>query len=135
RERPPYPAHEDVVVRATAAEVAALERCVKVKDRTTELRELRLGEERRAAPPLERVAIDPETRTKCIFTIAFDEEGVAGEVGILAPRHGELRGIAVHATRRPLCTIEDGVGWPVVAAINDDRLPATRAFHGIDSTT
>ena len=41
-----------------------------------------------------------------------------GELGILAPEHAASREVRVFIDRRPLCTLADGEGWPIVVAVD-----------------
>ena len=90
------------------------------------------AEQRRKAPPLDFVGLDPQQRAKCLEVIPFrGGDGVSGEIGILSPEHVLARAINVYTTRRPLCRMLDGDGWPILAVVNDDSLPTNRGFDGI----
>jgi hypothetical protein len=113
------------------AEADALASLVRIQDCTSELREAQRGYERRAAPPLETLTLAPDVRAQCMFTFALEEEGLRGEVGLLRPPHAGLRGLSIHTTMRPVTTIEDGHGWPTVAAVDVAGLETTRGFDGL----
>ena len=135
----PYPASRErrAVLRLTEPEMRALANAVPLKNLTTVLRRELEGERRAAAAQLAEIALDPETRARCLAVVTVDEAGVTGEVGLLAPEHGAprgARGLSIFVTRRPLCRIKDGPGWPIAAALNDDATRPNRAFDGLLTT-
>jgi hypothetical protein len=129
---PPYPPHDGgpPILVLTTSEAAALAPHVRVTDVTDWLRRVAQGLARRRAPPLGQVALSPEIRARCIFVFQLDEEGVVGEVGLLAPAHAGSRGLMIHTTKRPLCTMADGQGWPTVAALEVAGITPNEAFDG-----
>ncbi|MCC6557588.1 MAG: hypothetical protein IT372_31940, partial [Polyangiaceae bacterium] len=141
RSAPPYPRrrYQRPVLRLSEGERDMLLKILPgLKDVTSILERDRAGEERAAAPQREAITIDAASRARCFQVIPFEEpapsgEGppATGEIGLLVPVHVVDRRIAVHVTRRPLCTIDAGEGWPLCAAINDDSLPPNRAFDGL----
>lgn len=132
---PPHPAIDDEppVIFLSPAEKEALARVLRLVDVTESLREIVLGEQRRRAPPLSEIALDDDTRRACLFVARIDVGPLSGEVGLLRPAHVGLRGIRLHHTRRPLVTLPDDIGWPMIAVVNDDSVAPTRAFTGLAS--
>ncbi|MBX3232307.1 MAG: hypothetical protein KIT84_22030 [Labilithrix sp.] len=127
---PPFP-HVELCLRLSATEALALARVFRTEDATAELRAIARGDERRAAPPRTEIVLDAATRAQCLFTIDVDEERFRGEIGLLRPRHAAARRIDLFTTMRPLVTIADPGGWPLVAALNHDALVPTPAFDGL----
>src|SRR5262249_2883803 len=107
RDPPPFPRKVfGVVLSASEAEAAVIERRVSVEDVTEKLRQQKAGDARREALPLAAMELAPEVRAQCIVTFTMSEndvEGerasVVGEVGLLAPMHEDARGIVVHTGR------------------------------------
>lgn len=125
---PPYPPHEGLVIHLAPGEQVVFGTAVVIRDATEELRTIARGIARRQAPAEGRIELTAEMRARCIFTFVFTSEGVTGEVGLLAPKHAAERLVHVRTTNRPLCTIEDGPGWPLLAVVNDDKLRPTVGF-------
>lgn len=132
---PPYPSNYETdvpILRLDLDQTGALTTVVSVVDMRATLRAELQGEIRRNAPPLETVALAPAVRGACIGTFSFERDGIRGEIGILAPAHVSLRGIAVHTTKRPVTTIPDSTAaWPMVAVLDVDDLPVTPAFDAL----
>ncbi|MBX3190946.1 MAG: hypothetical protein KF819_28380 [Labilithrix sp.] len=135
RDPAPWPVQRPGTFFLSESETQALATLVKIDDVTEALRSERLGLERRAAPPLSSLELPPETRARCMAVFAFEVEGVRGEAGVLPPSHAGARGILVHTTMRPLCTIRDGESWPTVAVVDADGIATTVAFDGIAERT
>lgn len=132
---PPHPPMDDEppVVFLWPAEKEVLARVARLTDVTASMREIVLGDQRRTAPQLSDIALDEETRRACLCVAKVHVGSLEGEVGLLAPARVGLRGIRLHHTRRPLITLPDDVGWPMVAVVNDDWIVPTRAFTGLAS--
>ncbi|MRG96992.1 hypothetical protein [Polyangium spumosum] len=130
---PPYPTAPRPCppLALTAEEIAAIRSRAVFEDVSQALRRELAAEKRRNAPPLDFVGLDAQQRAKCLEVLPFRGEGVSGEIGILAPEHAAARGIHVYTTRRPLCRMLEGDGWPLLAVVNDDHLPANKGFDGI----
>ncbi len=133
---PPYPPHDEgsPIVYLTQDERDALSPLVRFADVTSVLRAEKRGAERRAAPPVPLLALSADTRARCLGTIRMergDVEDIVGEVGILAPSQHGMRGIHVHHTMRPLATIADGEGWPIVAVVDSEEVLPNRAFDAV----
>lgn len=130
---PPHPAQPRPrpPLWLTTDEASAIQSRVLLEDVSQAVRRELLSEERRRAAPLAAIALDREQRSKCLEVVPYRGEQGEGEVGILAPEHADARGIWVHKTRRPLCRLPDGFGWPLLAVINDDSIPENRSFDGI----
>jgi hypothetical protein len=126
---PPYPDLDDerVVLRWSEREREALGRIVAVDDVTSDILRVREAAQRRCAPRRE-AAIDRGLATLARRSIAFDD--LTGEVAVLAPEAVSSRGIAVLSEGRPLCRLDDGEGWPVVAAV-DTRAEPNHFFDAI----
>ncbi len=88
-------------------------------------------EQRKQVPPLDFIGLDATQRGKTLEVVPFRGDGCSGEIGILAPEHASARSIHVHKTKRPLCRILDGDGWPLLAVVNDDAIPTNHGFDGI----
>ncbi|UQA60381.1 hypothetical protein [Polyangium aurulentum] len=134
---PPYPSsrRDRPPLFLAPDEVTALASRVKLEDASAALRREMRAEQRRNAPELSRIGLDAADRSKCLGVVPFRGDRVEGEIGILAPEHGDARGIAVHVTRRPLCRLSLDAGWPVLAVINDDTIEPNPAFDGIKGQT
>jgi hypothetical protein len=115
----------------TPDEVTALTSHVALEDVTAQLQREWLAEERKNAAPLAFIGLSTTQRLECLDIVPFDGDGIDGEIGILAPEHADKHGIWVHKNRRPLCKLSDGMGWPVLAVVNDDSIPENRSFDGI----
>lgn len=134
---PPYPKRKpgEPVLRLNKEEADALALLGKLKDITANLRRDRIAEERSGAPPVSAIRLDPELASKCVRVIPLSEGGAVGEIGVLAPQHQSKRGINLFVTGRPLCVIDDGEGWGLCAAVNDDSIKPNRWFDGVKSST
>lgn len=130
---PPYPTspRPRPPLALTAEELEAIRSRAAFEDVSPALRRELAAEQRKLAPALDFIGLDPTQRAKCLEVIPFRGDGVLGEIGILMPEHAAARGIHVHTTRRPLCRVLDGDGWPILAVVNDDSLPTNRGFDGI----
>lgn len=130
---PPYAKarQEGRTLRLTAQEHQDLLAKVNVLNVTEWMRRDLEAERRREAPPVERVRIEDAARGRLLAAAAVAEGALEGEIGLLRPEAGEARGVHVYTTRRSVCAIEDGPGWPVAAAINDDALRAGRWFDEV----
>jgi hypothetical protein len=127
---PPFPSLHAACIRLSKEEAEALAGRLRVVWADHAVSRRRKADERRAAPPLTALVLPAEERMHCILTTPFDTDGTAGEVGVLTAMRAERRGIALHVTRRLLCRIDDGPGWPLVALVNDDRVEPDAGFMG-----
>src|SRR5262249_52354850 len=130
---PPYPAHafRFIVLCLSEAEFGLIKARLRIRDVTPVVRRHLEAERRANAPPLSTIGLGTESRAQCLAVATIAEGPIEGEVGLLAPEHVAARGISVHAGRRPVCAIFDGVGWPVVAVVNDDTVVINRFFDNI----
>ncbi|MDI1444890.1 hypothetical protein [Polyangium sp. 6x1] len=130
---PPYPSapRPRPPLALTTEELEAIRSRALFEDVSPALRRELAAEQRRLAPPLDFIGLDATQRAKCMDVLPFRGDGVLGEIGILMPEHAPARGIHVHTTRRLLCSVLDGDGWPILAVVNDDSLPTNRGFDGI----
>ncbi|MBI4701888.1 MAG: hypothetical protein HY744_12170 [Deltaproteobacteria bacterium] len=129
---PPYPARGfgKAMLRLRQEDAALLRAAVPLFDATLTLKRQLEAERRASAPPVDRIGIPAKILAKCLQTTKLAEPGLEGEVGFLAPEHAGLREAAVFKGRRPLCTMADGEGWPLVAAVEDDALEPSPFFDG-----
>ena len=89
------------------------------------------GQRRRASEPVGELRLSDELRRASLFSgYVSTGDGLEGEVGILAPEHERLRGIAAHVGGRPLCSLDDRPGWPICGAVDDDQLRPNPFFDG-----
>ncbi len=130
--RPPYPErdYKRVVLRLESEQVHALRQLLSLYDMGTVIAGDLAGEQKRRAAQRPSMSLDGADRAKSLWTTRL-REGISGELGILRPDAASARGLHVHTTRRPLCNLSDGVGWPIVALLNDDSLSAGRYFDRI----
>ncbi len=133
--QPPYPAHDfkRPIIRLSshlADEVDNLRKLLPLSSATTRLENMLEGETRRSAAPRDSFSLDAVSRAACLETVRLDG-AMTGELGVLSPSTRGYQRIDVHATRRPVCTIDDDLAWPVVAVINDDTLDVGMYFNRI----
>lgn len=133
---PPYPSGEQrqAVLCLAAGESGALRSRMDLRDQTDLLRRERAGELKLQQPPLAAVGIHGSLRSKCLFVSSIAARGLQGEVGLLAPELAGCRGVEVYVGRRLLCTLPDGEGYPILAAVNCDSLVPNRYFDGLRTT-
>ncbi len=123
RPRPPLCLHSD--------EAQSLTGHLVLEDVTQQLQREMLAAERKHAPPLSFIGLNPTQRLECLDIVPFEGIDVEGEMGILSPENADKRGIWVHKNRRLLCKLTDQTGWPVLAIINDNSVPENKTFDGI----
>lgn len=133
---PPYPACDagSPVLRLQGAEAGKLSADLDLTDVTSRMRSSLAGERRASAAQATLIALGEEHRGACIHVGAVNDGRLVGEVGILSPTHAAARGIEVFTTRRPLCLLDDGRGWPLRAAVDDPEARPNRQFDGLEST-
>ena len=130
---PPYPDREDrrVIVRLDEDERVWLRRALPLRNMTSVLERTLEGQRRRASEPVGELRLSDELRRASLFSgYVSTGDGLEGEVGILAPEHERLRGIAAHVGGRPLCSLDDRPGWPICGAVDDDQLRPNPFFDG-----
>jgi hypothetical protein len=131
--KPPYPARkvQVPVLCLTEKEAAWLKTQVRAIDVTSHMRREIEAEARSTGPEVATIALDPEVRAACLRVFQVDEEGLKGEIGVLAPEATDQRKIKLFVTRRPLCELDDGPGVPLTVAVNDDAVKPNRWFDGV----
>lgn len=134
RDPPPYPEASYVgpVLRLTESEAAGLGRQLELEDVTALMRLDRDAEARRTAPGRERLELSAEERARCVVVAKVAEGTTTGEVGVLLPGAQDARGVRVHVGKRPLCAIEDGLGWPLFAIVDDADAKPSRLFDRLE---
>ncbi|NUQ72978.1 MAG: hypothetical protein HUU21_05440 [Polyangiaceae bacterium] len=132
---PPYPARkpQKPVLVLTEKEATWLKTHVRLFDVTSHLRREIEAEMRSTGPQAPSIELDPEVRAACLRVFTIDEDGMKGEIGVLAPEAAARRKIGVFVTRRKLCEIDDGPGIPLAVAVNDDAIKPNRWFDGVRS--
>jgi hypothetical protein len=131
---PPYPqrVYGIVVLCLSDTELDQIKGTIRLRNVTTLLRRDLEGERRASAPQVAEIALAPGIRDQCVRVLSLPEgSAMTGEVGLLAPEHTAARGIAVHVNHRPVCVLNDGLGWPLAAIVNDDTLVVNRYFDGL----
>jgi hypothetical protein len=130
--QPPFPPRSDgrVILRLDEQERDWLRPHVPLRNMTSVLERTMTGIVRRSAPPLERIALSAVEAAACRWTGSVDADGMTVEVGILSPGAAVDRGVRAHVRGRYLCTLDDGPGWPLVAAVDDSTLQANPYFDG-----
>ncbi len=128
---PPFPDLKRRCVRCTRDEVKQLKPLVSLRSADQAITRARESLRRRNAPAVEHIGLGAEERGLCLVTRAVATGTLTGEVGVLAPRQIDKRGILVHIARRPLCRLDDAPGFPIVAVVNDDSLKPDAGFERI----
>lgn len=127
---PPFPPAKRPILRLSDQEAAALRGGVELVKVDWRIERAREAERRRTAPQVASVMLTAEQRAACFVTAPVRADGVSGEVGVLSPARADARGGTLFVERRPLCKLDDGEGWPLVMALNDDAIVPDRFFEG-----
>jgi hypothetical protein len=130
---PPYAAarQDGTTLQLTPTEHLQLSRKLKVLNVTEWMRRDLEAERRRSAPQAEHVRAGEQARSHFLSSFEVADGSTTGEIGVLEPLAAGARGIQVLVTRRPVCRLDDGPGWPIAAVVNDDGLHPTRWFDGV----
>ncbi|MFO0586864.1 MAG: hypothetical protein U0441_04965 [Polyangiaceae bacterium] len=134
---PPYPKarQEGHTLLLTRTEHLQLTRKIPILDVTEWMRRDLAAEQRLAADPMEKIEIPAEARARVFASMTIQDKRCSGEIGLLDPGAESLRGVRLSVNRRPLCTIDDAPGWPIVAALEDPALHANRWFDALEPST
>ena len=127
---PPYPTIKKLTLRLKLDEAQALTASFELVRVDAQIERALKGEQKRHAPEVPAVLLSNEQRAGCLITAPVSAEGTTGEVGVLLPPRADLAGGTLFVTRRPLCSLECGEGFPLVMALNDDSVEPDRYFEG-----
>lgn len=138
---PPYPNARDKrrTLKLSEKEAGLLKKQVRLLDVSAHLKRELEAEQRMGAPAQAAITLGPNVRSRCVRVVRIQEdgpEGLVGEIGILEPdAPSELRGIQLFVNKKPLCSLPDGDGFALCAAINADHVQPNRWFDNVRHTS